>query len=41
VAYDVEMADRLREILAGEPDVIEKSMFGGWPSWSPGTWPSP
>jgi len=29
VAYDVEMADRLREILAGEPDVVEKSMFGG------------
>jgi TfoX N-terminal domain len=29
VAYDVEMADRLREILAGEPGVIEKPMFGG------------
>lgn len=29
VAYDVEMADRLREILAGEPDVVEKPMFGG------------
>ncbi|HEX4253227.1 MAG TPA: TfoX/Sxy family protein [Pseudonocardia sp.] len=29
MAYDVEMADRLREILAGEPDVVEKPMFGG------------
>lgn len=29
MAYDVDMADRLREILAGEPDVVEKAMFGG------------
>lgn len=29
MAYDVEMADRLREILSGEPEVVEKSMFGG------------
>lgn len=29
VAYDVDVADRLREILAAEPDVVEKSMFGG------------
>lgn len=29
VAYDVDMADRLREILAGESDVVEKRMFGG------------
>jgi hypothetical protein len=29
VAYDVEMADRLREILAGERGVVEKRMFGG------------
>lgn len=29
MAYDLEMADRLREILAGEPDVVEKPMFGG------------
>jgi len=29
VAYDVEMADRLREVLAGEPGVVEKQMFGG------------
>ena len=28
VAYDVGMADRLREILASEPGVVEKSMFG-------------
>jgi hypothetical protein len=29
VAYDVELADRLRELIAGEPDVTEKKMFGG------------
>lgn len=29
VAYDGELADRVRELLAGEPDVVEKRMFGG------------
>jgi len=29
VAYDVELADRLREVLAGEPQVVERRMFGG------------
>lgn len=29
VAYDAELADRLREALAGEPEVSEKRMFGG------------
>lgn len=29
MAYDVEVADRLREILASEPEVTEKRMFGG------------
>lgn len=29
VAYDREMAQRLREVLAGEPGVVEKAMFGG------------
>ena len=29
VAYDVDLADRLREILAREPGVVEKPMFGG------------
>lgn len=29
VAYDVDMANRLREILADEPGVVEKAMFGG------------
>lgn len=29
MAYDVELAERLREILAGEPGVVEKRMFGG------------
>ncbi|MGH3567550.1 MAG: TfoX/Sxy family protein [Pseudonocardia sp.] len=29
VVYDVDMADRLREILGSEPGVVEKPMFGG------------
>jgi TfoX/Sxy family transcriptional regulator of competence genes len=29
VAYDEELADRIRELLAGETDVTEKKMFGG------------
>lgn len=29
MAYDVDLADRLREILASEPGVVEKAMFGG------------
>ena len=29
VAYDVDLADRLREILANEPGVVERLMFGG------------
>ena len=28
MAYDVELAERIRELLAGEP-VVEKKMFGG------------
>jgi TfoX/Sxy family transcriptional regulator of competence genes len=29
MAYDEELADRLREIVQGEPGVSEKRMFGG------------
>jgi TfoX/Sxy family transcriptional regulator of competence genes len=29
MAYDEDVADRIRELLAGEPNVIEKKMFGG------------
>jgi TfoX/Sxy family transcriptional regulator of competence genes len=29
VAYDEELAERVRDLLAGEPDVTEKKMFGG------------
>jgi TfoX/Sxy family transcriptional regulator of competence genes len=29
VAYDVDLADRLRELLASEPGVAEQKMFGG------------
>jgi len=29
MAYDEELAARIRELLDGEPDVTEKKMFGG------------
>jgi TfoX/Sxy family transcriptional regulator of competence genes len=29
VAYDEELAQRVRELLSFEPDVVEKKMFGG------------
>jgi TfoX/Sxy family transcriptional regulator of competence genes len=29
MAYDEDLASRLRELTAGDPDVTEKSMFGG------------
>jgi len=29
VAYDEELANRIRELVAGEPDITEKRMFGG------------
>ena len=29
MAYDVDLADRLREMLASRPGVVEKRMFGG------------
>ena len=29
MAYDVELADRMRDLLDGEPGVTEKKMFGG------------
>ena len=29
MAYDVDLAHRLRELLAAEPDLDEKPMFGG------------
>lgn len=29
MAYDKELADRLRELLVAEPDLSEKAMFGG------------
>jgi TfoX/Sxy family transcriptional regulator of competence genes len=29
VAYDEELADRIREQLSGEPDLTEMKMFGG------------
>lgn len=29
MAYDPGVADRIRELVAGEPDVTEKKIFGG------------
>lgn len=29
MAYDEDLADRIRELIAGEPDVTEMRMFGG------------
>lgn len=29
MAYDDKLADRIRELLSGEPDLSEKKMFGG------------
>src|SRR6202521_2377018 len=29
MAYDEDLADRLRELIAGEPGLAEKKMFGG------------
>lgn len=29
MAYDEELADRIRELVVGEPDLTEKKMFGG------------
>jgi len=29
VAYDEELADRIRELVGGESDLTEKKMFGG------------
>jgi len=29
VAYEEDLANRIRELIAGDPDVTEKRMFGG------------
>ena len=29
MAYDEDLADRIRELIAGEPGLTEKKMFGG------------
>lgn len=29
MAYDAELANRIRELVAGEPTITEKRMFGG------------
>jgi hypothetical protein len=29
MAYDEELADRIRELVAGEPGLTEQKMFGG------------
>ncbi len=29
MAYDEDLANRIRELIAGEPEITEKAMFGG------------
>jgi TfoX/Sxy family transcriptional regulator of competence genes len=29
MAYDTQLADRIRDLMSGEPDLVEKKMFGG------------
>ena len=29
MAYDEDLANRIRELVAGDPDITEKTMFGG------------
>ena len=29
MAYDEDLANRIRELIAGDPDITEKKMFGG------------
>jgi TfoX-like protein len=29
MAYDEDLANRIRELIAGEPGIVEKKMFGG------------
>lgn len=29
MAYDEDLANRIRELIAGEPDIAEQAMFGG------------
>ncbi len=29
MTFDADLADRMRDLLAGEPDLTEKKMFGG------------
>jgi hypothetical protein len=40
MAYDEDLANRIRELIAAEPGVTEQKMFGGWPSSSAATCPS-
>src|SRR5207249_1949218 len=41
MAYDEDLADRIRELLSPQRGVTEKKMFGGSLSSSGATWPSP
>ena len=35
MAFDVSVAQRLRDVFAGRTEVIEKKMFGGVAFWFP------
>ena len=38
MAYDETLADRVRDILEGDPGVSERKMFGGLAFMVDGTW---
>jgi hypothetical protein len=41
MAYDEDLADRIRELILGEPGLSEKKMFGGLAFLVGGNMPSP
>ena len=40
LAYDEAPAERVRQLIGNDPELTEKTMFGGSPSSSAATWPS-
>jgi hypothetical protein len=40
MAYDEDLANRIRELIGADPDITEKQMFGGLPFSSAATCPS-
>jgi hypothetical protein len=40
MAYDEQLAARIRDVLAAEKGVTERRMFGGLQCWWMGAWPA-